>query len=105
MAWNEETKKLLDVPGIKSSSCVVCGSPATDQHHVIQKGMGGVPAEVERRIPTVSLCRACHSAVHASRLHFTYDFETRAWLWASTKGIWHNCKDDGAWVTFGGRHE
>lgn len=98
MAWNNITKRLLDVPGIKSESCVVCGSPATDQHHVIQKGMGGVPTEVESRIPTVSLCRSCHSEVHAGRLAFDYD---DGWLWSSGSGIWHDCRDDGGWVTFG----
>lgn len=99
MAWNEQTKKLLGIPGIKSDTCVVCGSLATDQHHVIQKGMGGVPAEVERLIPTVSLCRNCHTAVHQGHIKFRYDL---GWLWSGGAGIWHDCRDDGGWVTFGG---
>lgn len=100
MAWNKETKKLLDVPGIKSESCVVCGRPATDQHHVVQKGMGGVPAEVERRIPTVSLCRRCHTEVHQGHIKFRYDL---GWLWSSGDGIWHDCREEQEWTTFGGR--
>lgn len=100
MAWNAETKALLDKPGIRSDECVVCGNAATDQHHVVQKGIGGVPAEVESRIPTVSLCRRCHREVHAARLAFRYC--DRTWMWSRGAGIWHNCRGQQEWTTFGG---
>lgn len=69
---NALADSLLDKPSALSLSCVICGRPATDAHHVIQKGMGGVNKDMERRIPKVSLCRHCHNEVHAKRLHFAW---------------------------------
>ena len=72
---NDLTASMLDKPSIVTASCCVCGRPATNQHHVIIKGMGGT--RHEKRIPTVSLCglgntSGCHKLAHAMRLHFRY---------------------------------
>ena len=69
---NALSDSLLDKPSALSLRCVVCGRTATDAHHVVQKGMGGVSKEIEKRIPKVSLCRACHDRVHSRRLHFAW---------------------------------
>lgn len=37
-------------------ACIECASPATEQHHVIPKSMGGKA--------TVPLCGKCHARVH-----------------------------------------
>ena len=68
---NETNKHLIGKPSLKSDYCVVCGARATNQHHVIQKGMGGSKA----KIPTVSLCgmgntSGCHKLAHEGKLHF-----------------------------------
>lgn len=70
---NDLTAPMLGRPSLHSPYCVVCGAPATNQHHVIIKGMGGS----KRQIPTVSLCglgntSGCHRLAHAMRLHFRY---------------------------------
>lgn len=73
---NDLTSPLLGKPSLYSPYCVVCGKPATNQHHVVIKGIGG--SKHERRIPTVSLCGmggvdGCHGKAHAMRLHFRWD--------------------------------
>lgn len=70
---NDLTAPMLGRPSLHSPYCVVCGKPATNQHHVIIKGMGGS----RRQIPTVSLCgmgntSGCHGLAHSMRLHFRY---------------------------------
>ena len=70
---NDLTAPMLGRPSLHSPYCVVCGKPATNQHHVVIKGMGGS----RRQIPTVSLCgmgntSGCHGLAHAMRLHFRY---------------------------------
>lgn len=72
---NNLNKHLLDAPSIEGDRCVVCGRPATNRHHVVQKGMGG--SKLEKRIPTVPLCgmgntSGCHGKAHSGRLFFDY---------------------------------
>ena len=71
------TRPLLGKPSIYAPYCVVCGRPATNQHHVIIKGMGGMDKATERRVPTLTLCgmgntSGCHGLAHQMRLHFRY---------------------------------
>ena len=96
---NETNKHLIGKPSLKSDYCVVCGARATNQHHVIQKGMGGSKA----KIPTVSLCgmgntSGCHGKAHSGRLHFDYrdgwyycETEPCSYLEALETGEWVPC--------------
>lgn len=76
---SEHDAHLLDKPSVDQEPyCAVCGRPATNRHHVIEKGMGGVSRELERRIPKVTLCgmgnaSGCHGKVHAHLLHLYWD--------------------------------
>lgn len=68
---------MLDKPSVipEDPVCVVCGRwGATNKHHVIQKGMGGRPAALEKRIPLWRLCGngnidGCHGKFHKGMLH------------------------------------
>ena len=64
--------------------CVVCGAYATNEHHVVPKGMGMVPLNVERMIPRLKLCGSgttgCHGLAHAKLLHFNAT-DALGWLW------------------------
>ncbi len=77
---------LLDRPSVaEGSRCAVCGRIATNRHHVVQKGMGGVSAAMERRIPKVLLCGSgntgCHGAAHARLLHLQWCDGLGGWVW------------------------
>ena len=73
-AYNEN---LLDKPSVIPDEpvCVVCGRwGATNEHHVIPKGMGGRKADYEKRIPRFLVCgngnaSGCHKKFHDSKLH------------------------------------
>lgn len=70
-------RDLLDRPSVERETCVACGRPAANRHHVVFKGAGGVPGHVERRIPTLPLCgmgncSGCHGLAHARMLHFRW---------------------------------
>lgn len=77
---------LLDRPSVTATDrCVVCGAPASDAHHVIEKGIGGTSGSIERRIPKLRLCgmgnaSGCHGLVHQMRLHL-YWREPDGWVW------------------------
>ena len=79
---------MLDKPSIVSNKCAVCGKYATNQHHVVQKGMGGVSAEVEKSIPKITLCGSgttgCHGDVHAGRLHIMWCDGLGGWVYHRT---------------------
>ena len=95
---------LLDAPdAIGWGFCRVCGRPATNRHHIVPKGMGGVPMVVERRIPLIELCGmgnagGCHGLAHSRLLHFGYDREV-GWMYlvtaepASDAWCWRNMRD------------
>lgn len=85
---------LLDRPSVLGMWCPVCGDRATDGHHAVQKGMGGVSKELERRIPILRLCHACHMEHHAGLLHFQWD---GGWLWFRSG---QPMRDDGAWALY-----
>ena len=100
---NGLNEHLLDKPSIVSERCCVCGALATDNHHVIQKGMGG--SKLEKRIPTVPLCgmgntSGCHGKAHSGRLFF--DYRDEEWYYceldnpttladAYEQSGWHRC--------------
>ena len=71
--------RLLDKPDVTLMPfCAVCGRPARDKHHVVQKGMGGVSAEADSRIPLVRLCgqgngSGCHGRLHQRVLHIYWE--------------------------------
>ena len=71
--------KLLDKPDVTLFPfCAICGRPARDKHHVIQKGMGGVTPETDRRIPLMRLCgdgneTGCHGLLHQGYLHIYWE--------------------------------
>ena len=77
---------LLGRPDVDDGEhCANCGrAGATNLHHVIPKGMGGVTREMERLIPKIRLCGSgnldgCHGLVHAKLLHIN---------WADALGGW-----------------
>ncbi len=105
---NDLDGRMLDKPSIEGHLCAVCGTPCNNRHHVIQKGIGGVSAAVERRIPKVPLCGSgCtghHGMVHAKRLHLRY--ENGEWQYLMTDeptkysdalemGGWKRCRYQG----------
>lgn len=82
---NELKRFLLGKPDLIRPWCVACGSNGhsmleplrIEGHHAIPKGMGGLPPELEREIPLLSLCGwgnecGCHHDVHAGLLHFRW---------------------------------
>ena len=77
--YGEFFEALLDKPSVPDNGrCAICGRPAHDKHHVVQKGIGGVSDEIEARIPTMPLCGAgnasgCHGLMHARKLHVYWD--------------------------------
>lgn len=77
--YDDFRAKLLDKPDIDLVPyCAICGRPARDRHHIIQKGMGGVSREVEKRIPKIRVCgegnaSGCHGLLHSKRLHVYWD--------------------------------
>lgn len=85
-AWDvmpQDERELLGLPSYVSQYCLCCGDIATNQHHVIQKGMGGRCKAIERLIPTVSLCgfgnaSGCHGLAHSGGLRIWYDGEWHA---------------------------
>lgn len=70
---------LLDKPNvIDEPFCAICGRPARDKHHIIQKGMGGVTNEIDAHIPFMRLCgdgngSGCHGKLHEKLLHIYWD--------------------------------
>ena len=83
-------KNLLDRPSvIDTDHCVICGRPAHDAHHVIQKGMGGVSRQTDKRIPRLKLCGAgntsgCHGLLHQGKLHINWDTSMGGWVFMRT---------------------
>lgn len=85
-AWDSmpsDERKLLGLPSYVSPYCLCCGEKATNQHHVIQKGMGGRTKTIEKLIPTVSLCgfgnaSGCHGLAHSGHLRIWHDGEWHA---------------------------
>lgn len=80
---------MLDKPSVLTANrCAVCGRYANNAHHVIQKGLGGVSAEVERRIPKVTLCGSgttgCHGEAHAKMLHIYWSEGLGGWVYHRT---------------------
>lgn len=72
-------RPLMDAPTIVSGTCVVCGRPATNQHHIVWRSWGQLYGEDGQPVPkpTVSLCgmgnvSGCHGLAHARMLHFRY---------------------------------
>ena len=92
---------LLDRPSmVDGGRCVVCGRPATNRHHVIPKGMGGVPKALERRIPKLLLCgggnaSGCHGMAHAHTLHLNWS-DAMGWCFLVTD---EPMDDELAWRT------
>jgi len=85
---------LLDKPSVLGMWCPVCGDWATDGHHAVHKGMGGVSKETERRIPILRLCHTCHMEHHGGLLHFQWDGQ---WKWFRSG---QPMSDEGAWELF-----
>lgn len=72
-------RDLMDAPTIRSERCVVCGAPATNQHHIVWRSWGELWDTEGNNVPkpTVSLCgmgnvSGCHGLAHARMLHFRY---------------------------------
>ena len=118
--YNKYRENLLDRPSVKGDRCVVCGRFANNNHHVIPKGMGGIPKSLESRIPTLVLCgqgnvSGCHGLAHQKKLHLNWSDGLGGWVWLITP----NAMDDEfawqrhrklyrpirteTWVTFGGK--
>ena len=91
--YNAYRDNLLDRPSMADGDrCAVCGRYAHDRHHVIPKGMGGVPKALEARIPKLLLCGngnltgplgGCHGMAHQGLLHLNYT-EAMGWCYLVT---------------------
>lgn len=86
---------LLGKPSVTGDYCAVCGAYATDGHHTVQKGIGGVSKDVDRQIPIIGLCRTCHDLHHARRLHFNFD--GGRWMWFVSG---QQMSDEAAWKLY-----
>ena len=63
----EWLRDALRAPSCSFARCPVCGSAGPlERHHVVRRSQGGGDG------PTVTLCRDCHMAVHAQRLHLRW---------------------------------
>lgn len=109
-ALNRQQQALLGKPSIDSDVCAVCGGRASNRHHVVIKGMGGLPKLIESRIPLIPLCgngntSGCHKLAHDYAIEFRYDDREGLWEWRKTKhgGRWHVCCGQQRWKTFGAR--
>lgn len=96
MGLNGFTAKLLDKPSVTDTPfCAICGRPAHDAHHVIEKGMGGVTRRTEKRIPKMRLCgngnvSGCHGLLHQMKLHVYWDDSMGGWVfWRSYEPMGH----------------
>lgn len=69
---NEFTSVLLGKPSVDTGRCAICGKPGGEMHHVVQKGMGGVSAEIEAQIPKMRLCGWGNTSGHHGMLHGKY---------------------------------
>lgn len=83
---DKTNEHLLDKPSVVQKTCCVCGAIAQNNHHVIQKGMGG--SKLAKRIPTLALCGlgntcGCHGLAHSSMLHF--DYRGGKWVYLRTE--------------------
>lgn len=78
---------LLGKPSVESDRCAVCGRWATNRHHVVEKGMGGV-GKSEALVPRISLCGSgttgCHWLVHAGMLHLYWSESMGGWVFHRT---------------------
>ena len=106
-AMNKQREKLLGKPSIVGNVCAVCGRPASNHHHVVQKGIGG--SRYANQIPTLPLCgwgncNGCHGAAHRYEIEFDYDEDRELWLWRR-KGCetWRVCYGQERWKTIGAR--
>lgn len=39
--WSYDKASLMGMPHVKRDKCVICGKPKHDNHHLVEKGMGG----------------------------------------------------------------
>lgn len=77
---NELEKALYHAPSLHSPYCVICGKPATNQHHVVFRSQGGEGGA------TVSVCgfgnaSGCHGKLHNRTLHLRF---TDRWQYLET---------------------
>ena len=109
-AYNEN---LLDKPSVIPDEpvCVVCGRwGATNEHHVIPKGMGGRNEINEKRIPKWLLCGngnidGCHGKFHKLLLHARWH---DGWQVKETEEPTNHLvamMDDDGWKPLRGWHE
>ena len=69
----EYQRDIYQAPSIRREWCVVCGKPATNNHHVIPNARHETKDHPES--PTISLCgmgnaSGCHGKAHDHKLHF-----------------------------------
>lgn len=82
--YGEFRDKLLGKPDVTGLPfCAVCGRPARDQHHVVEKGIGGTKLDAD--IPLVRLCgggntSGCHGRLHSHILHIYWESEPKEGL-------------------------
>lgn len=79
---NELEKALYNAPSIHQETCIICGRPATNQHHVVFRSQGGEDGA------TVSVCgmgnaSGCHGLLHQRKLHLRY--KDGEWQYLRTK--------------------
>ena len=81
---NDLEKELYFAPSIRSETCVFCGRPATEQHHVVFRSQGGEGGA------TISVCgfgntSGCHGLLHKRKLHVRYGYKVGTWEFLRTK--------------------
>lgn len=69
----EYQRCIFEAPSVRRDYCVVCGKPATNNHHVIPNCRHETRDHPES--PTLSLCgmgnaSGCHGMAHDHKLHF-----------------------------------
>lgn len=80
---------LVGAPSAIQGTCIVCGKPATNKHHVIERSDGGYVNGKPIQKPMVTLCGSgttgCHGRVHDGKLHI--DYRDGRWCYLETPRV------------------
>ena len=68
--------------------CLYCGRLATDRHHWPETVGMGRNRKLHPELPTVPLCRVCHTECHAGNEAVTIRLIERAPAYWFNEGVW-----------------
>jgi hypothetical protein len=75
-----------------SEPCLCCGRPSTDESHFpVHRGMGGRPRK--DNLPTVRLCRGCHTMQHTGDGAIIAAITQRAPAYWQSIGKWKDYRE------------